>query len=59
MYLQLSAMGRTEAINIELFEPLTQSILTHWNYDKLKEQITILESLRNNPQVGYNVQYEY
>ncbi len=50
---------RTEAIHIELLEPLAQSILTYWNYDKLKEQIMLLQDVGVSPQAKNTIQYVF
>jgi hypothetical protein len=48
--------GRQEATDIELLEPLANSILQHWDFTSLAEQFTDLDKLFK---ASYNVEYAY
>jgi len=48
--------GRQEATDIELLEPLANSILQHWDFTSLAEQFTDLDKLFKP---AYNVEYAY
>ena len=50
---------RQRAMSLELFEPLTQSILDNWDYTNFDPMILTLGITENHPVQQYNMLYEY
>ncbi|MDP4009809.1 MAG: hypothetical protein Q8P53_02375 [Candidatus Shapirobacteria bacterium] len=49
---------RDEAISIELFKPLFESLVNNWDYNNNKEKLSEYLLLKY-PQNSYNSPYEY
>jgi hypothetical protein len=50
------AYGRQEATNLELLEPLVNSILEDWDFTALREEFGSLDKLF---EPAYNMEYAY
>ena len=51
--------GRGGALTLEHLQPLVDSILDNWNPATFEEQMLVIQSINNKPQMQYNQPYEY